>query len=267
MQAFEVTKGATSVILTVSIYDSSSTTGGKLTGLVFNTSSLTCYYDRTGAAGAATAVSLVTATKGTWTSSGFVAVDGTNMPGVYQVMLPDAAFATGVNEVAFQLKGAANMVPCDAIVHLRAVDFQDTVRGGMTALPNAAAAASGGLYIRGAGAGAINQDANGRIDVNQVAMGGNTTANANEVAASGALLTGIVDTAGFTPSTSAFESTTAIAVAAADHFKDRLILWTSGTLNRQQVQILAYSLVGGRGHFTTTTMTSAPANTDTFIIV
>jgi hypothetical protein len=39
------------------------------------------------------------------------------------------------------------MVPVNITVHLRAVDHQDAVRAGMTALPNAAAGASGGLYI------------------------------------------------------------------------------------------------------------------------
>lgn len=182
MQHFTVTKGATSTIIPVSIYDSSSTTGGKLTGLVFNTSSLTAYYNRMGASGAATAISLVTATKGTWTSGGFVAVDGTNMPGDYELHVPDAAFASGVNEVIIQLKGAANMVPVNICVHLRGVDHQDTVRAGMTALPNAAAAASGGLFVRGTGAGAINQDANGRIDVNVMAVA-STSQTARDIGA------------------------------------------------------------------------------------
>lgn len=47
---------------------------------------------------------------------------------------------------------------------LQAMDFDDAVRGGMTALPNAAAEASGGLYTRGTGAGQINQANNGEID-------------------------------------------------------------------------------------------------------
>jgi hypothetical protein len=46
------------------------------------------------------------------------------------------------------------------------VDFADSVRAGLTALPNAAAEAAGGLYTRGTGAGQIRQDANGRIDAN-----------------------------------------------------------------------------------------------------
>jgi hypothetical protein len=41
---------------------------------------------------------------------------------------------------------------------------------GMTALPNVVAAGSGGLYVRGSGAGAINQAANGQIDVNLVTV-------------------------------------------------------------------------------------------------
>lgn len=266
MQSFTVTKGATSVILPVSIYDSSSTTGAKLAGLVYNTGSLTAYYNRMGASGAATAISLATATKGTWATGGFIAVDGTNMPGDYELHVPDAALVTGVNEVAIQLKGAANMVPVNLTVHLRGIDQQDTVRGGMTALPNAAAAASGGLYIRGAGAGAINQDANGRIDVNQVSIGASTVATANLLAAAVDMLPGTVNTAGFTPTTSAFE-TASTAEATADHFVGRIILWTSGALQYQQALITAYSLVSGKGHFTVTTMTDSPASTDQFIIV
>ena len=42
----------------------------------------------------------------------------------------------------------------------------DSVRLGLTSLPNAAAQAAGGLYTRGTGAGQINQQANGQIDAN-----------------------------------------------------------------------------------------------------
>jgi hypothetical protein len=115
---FIIPKGSTSVILPISVYDSSSTVGAKLAGLTFETASLTAYYNRLGAAGAATAISLVTATKGTWTSSGFVAIDGTNMPGDYELHIPNAALATGANFVSVQLKGAANMVPVNVLIQL-----------------------------------------------------------------------------------------------------------------------------------------------------
>lgn len=51
-------------------------------------------------------------------------------------------------------------------------DLSDIVRMGLTALPNAAAEASGGLYTRGSGAGQINQAANGQIDSNVVKVAG-----------------------------------------------------------------------------------------------
>ena len=124
MQIFTVTKGATSVILPISVFDSSSTTGAKLAGLVFNSAGLTAYYNRTGAAGAAVAITLVTATKGTWVSSGFVAIDGTNMPGDYELHLPDAVLASGANTVLLQLKGAANLVPKNIQINLTSADLQ-----------------------------------------------------------------------------------------------------------------------------------------------
>jgi len=51
-------------------------------------------------------------------------------------------------------------------------DLSDIVRMGLTALPNAAAEASGGLYTRGSGAGQINQAADGQIDSNAVKVAG-----------------------------------------------------------------------------------------------
>jgi hypothetical protein len=95
------------------VYDSSSATGALLAGLVYNTSNLVAYYSRWGVTGAATAISLATMTKGTWATSGFVAVDGTNQIGRYQLGIPNAAIAaaTGVTGVTITLQGATNMVP------------------------------------------------------------------------------------------------------------------------------------------------------------
>src|SRR4030095_6253533 len=50
------------------------------------------------------------------------------------------------------------------------VNLNDGVRAGLTALPNAAAEAAGGLYTRGTGGRQINQDANGRVDTRTAAM-------------------------------------------------------------------------------------------------
>lgn len=69
------------------------------------------------------------------------------------------------------------------------MDLNDSVRLGLTALPNAAAEAAGGLYTRGSGAGQINQPANGQIDANTVKVGG-TTQTARDLGASVLLSSG-----------------------------------------------------------------------------
>lgn len=136
--------GATSEIWQVFIQDSSSTIGAGLTGLAFNTASLTAYFHRDTDT-TATAISLVTMTVGTFTSSGFKEIDSTNMPGWYQLCPPNTALASGAKSVGIHLKGAANMAPLPLEVQLESVDPDDAVRMGMTSLPNAAAAANGGL--------------------------------------------------------------------------------------------------------------------------
>jgi len=99
-----IKKGTTSKRVMVFIQDSTSTTGAGKTGLT--SASVTCYYCREddGDVGG-TAVSLVSATRGTWTSGGFVEKDATNQPGFYEVGLPNAALVTGADWVNFHIKG------------------------------------------------------------------------------------------------------------------------------------------------------------------
>lgn len=159
MAYLTIPAGTTSKLIEFPVYDSSSTIGALLAGLTYNSSGMTAYYDLWGAAGGASVMSLVTMTKGTWTSLGFVPVDGTNMPGVYQLGIPNAAL-TGAQGVTIYLKGASNMVPVVIQIELTATSNQDSVRGGMTALPNAAAGAVGGLPLA--------VDTSGRVDVLKV---------------------------------------------------------------------------------------------------
>lgn len=102
--------GLTSQTIDVFLADSSSTTGGGLTGLVYNTSGLTCYY-RKGATGTATSISLATqSVGGAWSSGGFVEIDSTNMPGVYRLDVPNAVVDTE-GFVTIYIQGASNLVP------------------------------------------------------------------------------------------------------------------------------------------------------------
>jgi len=119
----KILAGSTGRIARVFIQDSTSTTGAGLTGLAYNTSGLSWYYSREGDAGA-TAVPLATATVGTYTSGGFVAVDGTNMAGMYEIGIPAVSVASGAKSVHMMLKGATNMVPLPIEIELDAVNYQ-----------------------------------------------------------------------------------------------------------------------------------------------
>lgn len=129
-----VTPGAnaTSQIWHIFIRDSSSTIGAGLTGLVFNSPSLTAYYMRNTDT-APTTLTLATMTLGTFTSSGFKEVDATKTPGLYQFCPPDAAIAGGAQNVAFFFKGATNMAMLPLVIDLNAnVATAGNVTGGVT---------------------------------------------------------------------------------------------------------------------------------------
>lgn len=97
-----------------------------MTGLVFNSAGLVCYYARPGEAAAQQALVTQTVT-GAHTDGGFVEIDATNMPGVYRLDLKDAIFASGVDSVLIMLKGATNMVDEAIDVQLTAVDLNDNI--------------------------------------------------------------------------------------------------------------------------------------------
>lgn len=107
---YTITSGTTDVTLYLFVPDASSSVGVGLTGLVFNSSGLACYYVRPLAAAAALTLATQTVT-GAHSDGGFVEVDATNMPGVYRIDLSDAVCAAGVSSVLLILRGASNMVP------------------------------------------------------------------------------------------------------------------------------------------------------------
>lgn len=65
---------------------------------------------------------------------------------------------------------ATGAIPADDRHQVISIDLTDSVRLGLTALPNAAAEAAGGLYTRGSGAGQITQSNNGRIDSDVISI-------------------------------------------------------------------------------------------------
>jgi hypothetical protein len=69
-----------------------------------------------------------------------------------------------------------------------------------------------------------------------------------------------------TPTTTEFQADD-ITEATTDHYKDRIIIFTSGNLAGQCKDITGYAQVGGIGQFTVSALTEAPANNDTFVIL
>jgi hypothetical protein len=154
MAKLAVKPGSTDVSIQVWIQDSSSATGAGLTGLTFETASLTCYYCRPGAAAAALALATQTV-DGAHSDGGFKEIDATNMPGWNRLDLSDAIVAAGVRSVGLHLHGATNMAPTPLEIDLSnqadTVGWNGVLLSTTNPLPNAAPDAAGGLPISDAG--------------------------------------------------------------------------------------------------------------------
>lgn len=170
-------RGQGSIVLRLKIINSSVATGAGLTGLTSASTGLiiSTIADNEASATAYTVAgstvesitTLGTFAAPTATKCRFKEVDATNHKGVYEIQIADARYAvSSAKSLLISISGANNAAETDVVIPLRDLDPYDAVRAGLTALPNAAAEASGGLYTRGTGLGQINQDANGRTDVN-----------------------------------------------------------------------------------------------------
>ena len=152
-----VTAGKTNVSVYYYIQqDASGTSPGEpVTGLLFSDIETggSASYTRQGAARSDLTLITLASASAAHADGGFILVDDTNAPGVYRCDYPDAAFATGVDQVicSIVVASANNATAVPIYVDITDVDLRDAVRGGMTALPNAAADAAGGVPISDAG--------------------------------------------------------------------------------------------------------------------
>jgi len=105
-------------------------------------------------------------------------IDGTDQPGVYRVDWPDAAFASGVDNVYLTVKVATAFTET---LHVRLISATRGLAG--TALPAAAADAAGGLII--SDAGGLDADAQIVTKINDILV------DTAEIGAAGAGLTNI----------------------------------------------------------------------------
>jgi hypothetical protein len=85
-------------------------------------------------------------TAGTWVSAGFVEVDATNLPGIYQFGLPDVVIdATSEGSVVVMLKGATNMAPCVMEIELDGMDYRAGVVPTVTSVTGAVGSVTGAV--------------------------------------------------------------------------------------------------------------------------
>lgn len=98
---YEFLGGSTSKFVMVNMY---ALDGTPKTGLLY--SDMTITYTRNNGS-ADVDVTEVTMTMGTWGSGGWIQVDSTNSPGLYQFAMPDAAIATGAESVTFSFKATS----------------------------------------------------------------------------------------------------------------------------------------------------------------
>jgi hypothetical protein len=118
----EIKVDSTKISLLFEVLDSTSTTGGRKTGLVYNTAGLTAYYIRAGSSAVQITLAPLASPGAAWTSGGFIEVDATNAPGVYRLDVPNEAFARGAKSVAIILKGASGMAQVSKEIRLTVFD-------------------------------------------------------------------------------------------------------------------------------------------------
>ena len=139
-----IRRGATSNILQIQVGNSSVTTGAGLTGLVFNSAGLiiSTICDNEAAATTYTVAGSTIetiATLGTYaaptaTKCRFKEVDGTNHPGLYELMLADARFnVTASRRMTVSMSGATNMRQTNVNIDLTSID-NNVYAGGLDEL-------------------------------------------------------------------------------------------------------------------------------------
>jgi hypothetical protein len=137
-------KGSTDRSVTIRVIDN--TTGLPKADLAYNSAGIALWYRREGATQTAITEATLASLSAAHSDGGFLAEGD----GEYRLDLPDAAFATGANYV--NVGGTfTGYTVIGGRVRLVDVDLEDTVRAGLTALPNVASGNAGAIITAGTG--------------------------------------------------------------------------------------------------------------------
>jgi hypothetical protein len=145
----QIEKG--SINKSVNVYIIDSTTGEPETGVLWNAAGMDLKYRRELSVVVPVTEATLAALTTAHTDGGFLEIGN----GVYRFDLPDAAFAIGADKVLV-FGTVTGMIVLPVEIQLVGFDPEDSVRLGLTALPNAAANAAGGLPVSAAGGLALD---------------------------------------------------------------------------------------------------------------
>jgi hypothetical protein len=166
--------GTTNEIILVKLIDAASATGAGKTGLTPSSDSLriAAKADVESTSVSCTGANIETATSSIGAyqapSAGskcrFREIDAANHPGIYEIHLPNARFAVSGARSLLVSVSATGITQADVEYQLAlGLDVNDAVRGGLTALPNAASGTAGAIPTTGSGANQIQVNGAGAI--------------------------------------------------------------------------------------------------------
>jgi hypothetical protein len=188
----KIKQGTTSKLIRLFVQDSAATDGSGKTGIAYNASGLSAYYLREGDS-TATQITLASGTTGTYSSGGWSEVDATNLPGIYEVGLPDACVdATSEGSVVVMFKGATDMAPVLCEIELDAVDYRDATDFGLSNLDAAVSTRSTFDHSTNQVTVATNNDKTGY----SIAGSKTTLDDLNDIAATAIVSAGAITTSG-----------------------------------------------------------------------
>jgi hypothetical protein len=132
MPKISVPVNSVDVTINVFLQDATSATGNGLTGLAWNTASLSpAVFCRPGQAPAGFVLALQTPT-GAWTLGGFCAMDNVNYPGLYRLDLPNIF---GANAFSGQLADQTLQICLFGAENLVTTNIEIEISGGFRVIP------------------------------------------------------------------------------------------------------------------------------------
>ena len=167
-----ILKGSTNVTVDVMLQQDNSGTnpGDPLTGLVFNSSGLVCYY-REGATGTVTQLTLATQTVGgAHSDGGFVELSSSNMPGMYRLDLSDTIVSGANDKATVVISGFADLAPHYINLVLTDFDLQTATQDVNVASIDADAITAASIAANAIGSSELATDAIGSDQLSAAAV-------------------------------------------------------------------------------------------------